>query len=419
MKNWRRRIAGGLAVCVCLVSLAPAEICSYAASVSEEITSEEIASTETTETTETTEGLEETEATESPDTTENPKPSDSTEKPASTESTGKKKDKNNKNNKKKTKSPVLSKKKLEVKRGKTKKLSVKNTSKKVKWSSANKKIATVSSKGVVTGVGCGTVKVTARVGGKKLTCRVTVYASKKYVSKWVEKNGRFYYYNKYGEKLTGMRTIGKKTYYFDSKGRQRTGWVQVKGSYYFFTISNKGKGSLVKSTKVNGIAVNSKGKAKVTAKTKEKIRLLTAANEMVFEKTKSTMTKSEKLKIMFTGLAKGNTIVYKNLGSFRKNESRWDEFYAAYFFDFGYGDCYTVGAALAYLATAIGYEDVYAQSSGSHGWCKIDGKYYDPNWAWWGTSNIEDAYAVPAEMSGKNKSPNWAKYGAYSKKISG
>lgn len=44
----------------------------------------------------------------------------------------------------------------------------------VKWSSSNKKVATVNGKGVVKGRKSGNCKVTARFGGKKYTCKVTV-----------------------------------------------------------------------------------------------------------------------------------------------------------------------------------------------------------------------------------------------------
>lgn len=59
-------------------------------------------------------------------------------------------------------------------------LKVKGTKKKVKWSTSNKKVATVSSKGVVKGKSGGsdrrTCKITAAVGGKKYSCKVTVRA---------------------------------------------------------------------------------------------------------------------------------------------------------------------------------------------------------------------------------------------------
>lgn len=55
-------------------------------------------------------------------------------------------------------------------------LKVKNISKKrnIKWSSDDPVVATVSAEGIVTAKLVGTVKVTAKVNGKKYTCKVTV-----------------------------------------------------------------------------------------------------------------------------------------------------------------------------------------------------------------------------------------------------
>lgn len=59
--------------------------------------------------------------------------------------------------------------------GKTFTLKVKNAGKaKVKWTSSNKKVATVSKAGKVTAKKAGTATITAKVGKKKLTCKVTV-----------------------------------------------------------------------------------------------------------------------------------------------------------------------------------------------------------------------------------------------------
>ena len=44
----------------------------------------------------------------------------------------------------------------------------------VKWTSSDKKVAKVSSKGVVTGVKKGKATVTAKLGKKKYSCKVTV-----------------------------------------------------------------------------------------------------------------------------------------------------------------------------------------------------------------------------------------------------
>ncbi len=49
-----------------------------------------------------------------------------------------------------------------------------NSKKKIKWSSSNSKIAKVSSKGVVTAISAGKVKIYAKMAGKKYKCSVTV-----------------------------------------------------------------------------------------------------------------------------------------------------------------------------------------------------------------------------------------------------
>ena len=77
------------------------------------------------------------------------------------------------------KKPKLNKKSVKLTEGKTVKLKVKNNKKKVKWSSSKKKVATVSKKGVVKAKKKGTAKIYAKVGKKKLTCKVTVKAKKK------------------------------------------------------------------------------------------------------------------------------------------------------------------------------------------------------------------------------------------------
>ena len=76
----------------------------------------------------------------------------------------------------------LSKKSITLEVGQKKTIKVKGTTKKVTWSSSDKNIATVSSKGKITAKGEGTCKITAKVGSKKLTCKVTVKPSKNYTT---------------------------------------------------------------------------------------------------------------------------------------------------------------------------------------------------------------------------------------------
>jgi hypothetical protein len=71
----------------------------------------------------------------------------------------------------------LSKTKANVNVGSTMQLKVENTTGKINWKSSNTNIATVSSKGLVKGVKQGEVSITATVGKKKLTCKITVEKS--------------------------------------------------------------------------------------------------------------------------------------------------------------------------------------------------------------------------------------------------
>lgn len=75
--------------------------------------------------------------------------------------------------------PKLNKTKTTLIKGKKVKLKVTGATKKIKWSTNKKKVATVNSQGVVRARGKGTAKITAKVGKRKLICRVTVKAKKK------------------------------------------------------------------------------------------------------------------------------------------------------------------------------------------------------------------------------------------------
>jgi len=68
----------------------------------------------------------------------------------------------------------MNKTKATIVKGKTLTLKVLGTKKKVTWSSSNKNVATVSSKGKVTAKRKGTCTITAKVAGKKYTCKITV-----------------------------------------------------------------------------------------------------------------------------------------------------------------------------------------------------------------------------------------------------
>lgn len=68
----------------------------------------------------------------------------------------------------------LNKSALTLVKGKTYTLKLNNTSLAPKWTSSNTGVAAVSSKGVVTAKGKGSATITASLGGRKFTCKVTV-----------------------------------------------------------------------------------------------------------------------------------------------------------------------------------------------------------------------------------------------------
>lgn len=66
---------------------------------------------------------------------------------------------------------------LTLQKGKTYTLKLSAETPAPKWSSSNSKVASVSSKGKVTAASKGTATITAALGGRKFTCKVTVSAS--------------------------------------------------------------------------------------------------------------------------------------------------------------------------------------------------------------------------------------------------
>lgn len=89
------------------------------------------------------------------------------------------------------------------------------------------------------------------------------------------------------------------------------------------------------------------------------------------------MKKPEKLKKTFNYLLKH----YKYHGSpVFIHTPHWELDYALQMFNKKHGSCYAYGAAFAFLANAVGYNNCYAISSGGHGWTEVNGKVYDPSW---------------------------------------
>lgn len=83
------------------------------------------------------------------------------------------------------------------------------TTKKVTYKSSNSKIASIDKNGKVTAKKTGIVTITAKMSGKKYSCKLRVFANG-----WIkDTKGNIYYYEN-DKKATGWKYVGKYKYYF-------------------------------------------------------------------------------------------------------------------------------------------------------------------------------------------------------------
>lgn len=234
----------------------------------------------------------------------------------------------------------------------------------------------------------------------------------KYREQWVLKKGFYRYYNAKGKAVTGVYKIKKKTYYFDEKGRQLTGWQKANNNYFYFANKNGKKGYLIKSRTVNGIKLKKNGRAVKTSGNADRLYALTEAARIVRAVSRPSDEKSVKLKKTWDYFQKN--YLYRGELTFR-NGSDWEADYARNVFLTKRGNCYGLGAAWAFLASACGYSKSYAVSSGGHGWAEINGRVFDPSWA--RTDLKNNYYNMDMDLSGRNGRPNYKKYRYYIEKV--
>ena len=95
--------------------------------------------------------------------------------------------------------------------------------------------------------------------------------------------------------------------------------------------------------------------------------------------TNSSMSKEDKLKVCFDSIKSDYLEGVRHNPPYREDD--WPVVCANDIFVYGKGDCYSYGAAFAYVGRAIGYTESYAVNSGGHGWAEINGLIYDPEWS--------------------------------------
>lgn len=231
-------------------------------------------------------------------------------------------------------------------------------------------------------------------------------ATVKYKPGWEKEEGYFKYLKEDGSYARGLTTIGVHTYYFDKSCRQKLGWQKVKGQYRFFEVANKARGFMAAASTVNGIGIRKDGTAKVTAGNKAEVSIMRKAQKLAEKLTYPAQSKRAKLKRCFNYLK--NECVEKRTRNFSYYKG-WHRAFARDVFNHATGSCWSYGAALAYLANAVGCKSCVIVSSGGHGWAEIDSKVYDPEWSRHCGRNL---FAIPYGESGRGI-PSYASSRAY------
>ena len=214
-------------------------------------------------------------------------------------------------------------------------------------------------------------------------------------------NDTKYYYN--GELASGKITYGGESFNFED-GHLKQGYVTINGSKYYYnkdgvmlkncvvgsekegycyaTASGVIDSTVRKAVTQNGVdwnVLNGKAYKVKTTADRTLFRAFKEVDKALKGKDVSKLTKEQKLKICFD-YVKG-AYVEKNPRIPHYHGMDWPQIYANDMFVNGVGNCFSYGAAFAYMAKAIGYEDVYCCHSGGHGWAEIDGLVYDPEWS--------------------------------------
>lgn len=265
----------------------------------------------------------------------------------------------------------------------------------------------VNDSAVKTEAAAGTTTVQAKKGlvqeGKKL-----VYYDKngnKLKNRWKHVHRNYYYFGKNGYAVTGGQKIGKYVYVFDRQGRavrpaktsvQKVGkslfYVDTKGRAKtgWFTIGNRlykadWRGRLTKSKTISNITFNKKGYAKNDLESQLKLKLMSTIASI----TTPDMSSYQKLYACWRYLTGSGNFYYSGYDP-DFSQKGWQRDLAYRMLVTGGGDCYGFASTFAAMADELGFDayvvtgrvsgtrDGAADGLTRHGWCIINGAYYDP-----------------------------------------
>lgn len=215
-----------------------------------------------------------------------------------------------------------------------------------------------------------------------------------------------------GSQRTGLLTVGGKKYYAYADGSfaRKKSVASGKESYYFAndTVGLKngllyedGKYKLITDGKFDtgvcrSYTWNSQKwnviKGIATKVVTEKDKTLNNALVVVNKVTKSTMTMAQKLRACWNHIRTSYREYNPRIPHYTGVD--WIIRYANDILVGGGGNCFSYGAAFAFMAKGIGYQNVYGCSSGGHGWAEIEGLVYDPEWSMHGKYRPDAYYGV-------------------------
>ena len=181
----------------------------------------------------------------------------------------------------------------------------------------------------------------------------------------------------------GYVTADGKGYYYDSQGvMQKNGIVGSDADGFYYADAE----GVIDPGYCDGVSVDGtdwnviEGKATKVSNDSDGMlhHALQAVAKCTAKCTNSGMTRDEKLKSAFDYIKTAYLEGVRHDPPYQ--ELDWPVVCAEDLFVYGMGDCFSYGAAYAYMAKGIGCENVYACNSGGHGWAEVDGKFYDPEW---------------------------------------
>lgn len=180
---------------------------------------------------------------------------------------------------------------------------------------------------------------------------------------------------------SGFTKSGDKTYYYDGGELAINAIVGSDSEGYFYA----GADGEINYGYIDGVEIDGEkwvvmNGAATKVQTESDECLYSAAKD-VAKCTTPEMTKEEKIKKAFDYIREHYLEGVLHDPPYSYQEDDWPVVLANDLFIYGKGDCFSFGAAFAYMLKAIGCSDVYACNTGGHGWAEAEGLAYDPEWS--------------------------------------